>query len=571
MVLVGKKSVRKASKIHRVQSREYDHKRLQDFDVSQAVVDFLRQYVLMLKSEQLSGFHIDFLNQLISAIIVKFAAPEDINLENDGENECRFLEYRTSLRNVLTSVGTFRPELIIANIEPCVRTLCTNWSQLPIPAVEATLSIVFALADVIHFNISSADPNPVDKAARELVMMVLSSSVSCCRKKVVNLQFFEIVCRYDKLLLSDSRPVSALLEAFLDDRGIFNDSPKVRTRAAYLFCRFIKAHRIALSKYVETIIRRLAPLLATSPQSNSLLTECDQMFIYEATSTMIVFGSLTPELKEQYMNELVGSLMEKFEMASKQLVTNPSDMNLTERQATLHYLNNIIAYSSRITKAFSISNSMESCRCTPLFIHLMQLFLSTVSAEDAEMLDSLRQFLHRMVVCLNGEILPILPHVFKKMLSVSTSLKSLHDFLILVQQIFSKFKGRLLEIPIEIRPLFDLVWNVLSMEHDTSDEIVNRNLIYLNRVYLQMIYNALNSDLFPMFVNAGCDFLDRLSASLLALCFSNDPVAKKLALTALGRFIQRCREQQAWVLNSLWDNAMQVVPQVPLSQNHDPS
>lgn len=37
---------------------------------------------------------------------LRYKAPEDINLENDGENELDFLEYRKQLRSLLSTVGT---------------------------------------------------------------------------------------------------------------------------------------------------------------------------------------------------------------------------------------------------------------------------------------------------------------------------------------------------------------------------------------------------------------------------------------------------------------------------------
>lgn len=59
-----------------------------------------------------------------------------------------------------------------------------------------------------------------------------------------------------------------------------------------------------------------------------------------------------------------------------------------------------------------------------------------------EGLDALRQYLHRMVTCLDGEILVMLPAICDKYLDVGLDLKVMHDFLILLQQIFGKFKVR---------------------------------------------------------------------------------------------------------------------------------
>jgi exportin-T len=72
----------------------------------------------------------------------------------------------------------------------------------------------------------------------------------------------------------------------------------------------------------------------------------------------------------------------------------------------------------------------------------LQTFLNAVTPENNALLDGLRQYLHRMVVCLEDEMLPYLPEIITKFLSVAGDLKSLQDFLILVQQVLAKYKVR---------------------------------------------------------------------------------------------------------------------------------
>ncbi|VDM48657.1 unnamed protein product [Toxocara canis] len=75
-------------------------------DASQTVIEFLREYVSMLKGEPLSSQHEAYLSELVGIIINRCKAREDVNLENDGENELDFLEYRKQLRSVLSTIGT---------------------------------------------------------------------------------------------------------------------------------------------------------------------------------------------------------------------------------------------------------------------------------------------------------------------------------------------------------------------------------------------------------------------------------------------------------------------------------
>ncbi len=81
------------------------------------------------------------------------------------------------------------------------------------------------------------------------------------------------------------------------------------------------------------------------------------------------------------------------------------------------------------------SESSQTRQCT-----VFQTFLNAVNLENGVLLNGLRQYLHRMVICLETELLPHLGGVVRKFLCVASDVKSLQDFLILLQQATSKFK-----------------------------------------------------------------------------------------------------------------------------------
>lgn len=70
----------------------------------------------------------------------------------------------------------------------------------------------------------------------------------------------------------------------------------------------------------------------------------------------------------------------------------------------------------------------------------MEAFLTALDPQHAALLNGVRQYLHRMVVCLEDELLPYIPHIIKQFLTVIPDQRSLSDFLVLIQQIVSKFK-----------------------------------------------------------------------------------------------------------------------------------
>ncbi|KIH43625.1 hypothetical protein ANCDUO_26364, partial [Ancylostoma duodenale] len=94
----------------------------------------------------------------------------------------------------------------------------------------------------------------------------------------------------------------------------------------------------------------------------------------------------------------------------------------------------------RLSKAFNNANSMQSCRCVDVYMRLLNLFLGHLTVENAFLLESVRQLAHRLVVCLDSELLPILPSLMSGLAAVSTDLDSMNHLLILSHQIVAKFK-----------------------------------------------------------------------------------------------------------------------------------
>lgn len=85
---------------------------------------------------------------------------------------------------------------------------------------------------------------------------------------------------------------------------------------------------------------------------------------------------------------------------------------------------------------------MATCNCGDVFIRLMEMFLSALDKNRYELLNGVRQYLHRMVVCLSGPaFLPFVAQIISRFLAVSSNdSKGLQEFLVLMQQIVSKYK-----------------------------------------------------------------------------------------------------------------------------------
>uniref|UniRef100_A0A0N5ARU1 Exportin-T n=1 Tax=Syphacia muris TaxID=451379 RepID=A0A0N5ARU1_9BILA len=594
----------------------------EDIYASQTVVDFLRRYLIFLKGRDISDRHLCVLEQLVNIVVLRYKAPDEINLEVDGENEMEFLEYRKQLRGLLASVGNLKPEILISLIEPAVNTLCSGWEQSEIAPLEAVVSLIYYLPEILNTNFVMGK-DETSLRAKGLVLQVITSNVSQRNALIVNRVFFEMACRYDKILATQPETLPAILEAFLDKRGLSNPSPSLRTRVVYLFTRFVKSHKIALSAYMSTVLRTLAPLLAISPLTGSIFSTDDQrfslfqvfsdysftsskgtflrriffitctssnsrifskaviledppnlenginkvddgcvsnqqMYLYEATSTLILYGSMDVTEKQVYMKELLGSLVNRFLSTHEQLASGT--LTLEEKKILRDYLANIISYCSRITKPFMDTCTMRGCGMDGAFAELLNTFLEKACLDYPPVADALRQYLHRMVICLGDEFLLALPVIFGKFLNASSNLKALHGFLILLQQIIARFKEGLLTADVNLRLLFDVVWGVQAGKHDGTDEAVAENLRYLNRAYLQTMLALANNKLVPLVSNLGDSFMERFLASLLSFCICTDPVAQKVAINIICKI-----NTSSPFTEQFWEKV------VPLCKHHDTS
>ncbi|VDO27467.1 unnamed protein product [Onchocerca flexuosa] len=538
----------------------------EDMDASETVVEFLRRYVCVLKTHEFEKRHY-FTSQMICIAMDRYKAANDVDLGNtNGEIVAEFMAYRRQLRNMLSAIGNFEPEPILMKLETSVRNICENWKQCHTNVIEATLALVYDLADLIHTNFGSNN-GLITERAKTLVIEILQSTINLYGLSCINILFFEIACRYEKILQNSTDSLPMILEAFLDTRGLHQPSLQSRSRIIYLFCRFVKAHKLFLGNQAEHILAQLESFFTETSEEDYQLSKEDQMYLYESASVLIIHSSLAVERKQECMKVLGLSLLQKFSCITERL---SQTKNVEEVQQLHQRCADVIGYSARVTKAFTNSYTMQYCQCTIIFIELMEIFLDKVTANNMEGLGALRQYLHRMVTCLDGEILAMLPAICNKYLDVGSDLKVMHDFLILLQQIFCKFKKRLLKIGLNITALFEILWTAQRISFDTSNENRVRDMIYYNRAFLQTILSILTHDLTIMLTDCGTEFLYKIADSLVSFMSSNDVPTQRITFQIINKlFLKLSNDGSTDFIEFLWEKAIYGGLQIPLNGYHD--
>lgn len=512
----------------------------EDPDLSYLCTDYIRGY-----SSFLIKFYpndTNFIEKVIRTGLQRYVMGDDMTVGGDGEEEVEFQDYRRELRSMLNVIGLRRPEAIVNAIEPWTAEVTAGGSSIPVNKIEALLNVLFHLHEIIPSNMLQNPREGVSQRAARLPVVILQGLVLDGRSPAVHVLYFELACRYERLLVLQAQPevITHIAAAFLDQRGISIPTGNVRTRIVYLFCRFVKSHKAVLGPLVSEVITRLAPLLAVSPKSdvNQLLSPDDQGYIFEATATLIVFGDLTSEMKSQYVGELATTLAMKFENGLVELnAARARKADEETIQIIQQFMFNIIGYSSRMSKAFNNAQSMKACNCIEIYLKLVKLFVETLSPENSFLLESTRQFAHRLVVSMEEELMPYMSGIFEKLALVSTDLDSMHHLLIFCHQTVAKYKKAMLTSGVDLGNVLAIAARTSLQEQENNlpaKDDSQRALLYVQRAFAQLLFTVIVSDCTPA-LNTSPGLLDHVLEAAARLALSSDQTAQKVALSSLAK------------------------------------
>ncbi|RXN01688.1 Exportin-T [Acipenser ruthenus] len=254
---------------------------------------------------------------IMLAVIKKLTYDDEYNFESEGEDEAMFVEYRKQLKLLLDRLAQVSPELLLEAVRRVFNTAIQSWQCTAFMEVEVAIRLLYMLGEALPASHGAHFCGDIAKASalQDMMRTLVTSGVSEYRHTSVVLEFFETVVRYDKFFIVEPQHIPHVLMAFLDHRGLRHSSPKVRSRTSYLFSRFVKTLHKHMSAFIEDILSRIQDLLELSPPENgfqALLSNDDQLFIFEAAGVLIVNSEYTAERKQALMKNLLTPLMEKF-------------------------------------------------------------------------------------------------------------------------------------------------------------------------------------------------------------------------------------------------------------------
>uniref|UniRef100_A0A8C7N4C8 Exportin-T n=1 Tax=Oncorhynchus kisutch TaxID=8019 RepID=A0A8C7N4C8_ONCKI len=490
-------------------------------------------------SANIVGFCYDYLNVLKQ---VRYT----LLVGNMGEDEAMFVEYRKQLKMLLDRLAQVSPDLLLEAVGRVFNNTIQRWQTASFMEVEVAIRLLYMLGEALpashgaHFSGDTAKTSALQDMMRTLV----SSGLSGYQHTSVSLEFFETVVRYDKFFLVEPQHIPNVLMSFLDHRGLRHSSPKVRSRVAYLFSRFVKTLHKHMNSFIEDILSRIQDLLELAPPENgfpALLTSDDQLFIFETAGVLIVHGESPAERKQALMRSLLTPLTDAFRLLLAKLASEREE----ERQAALaDCLSHAVGFASRTSKAFSNKQTVKQCGCTEVYRDCLQTFLPALSCpvQRGSLRSAVRSFLHRMIICLEEEVLPFVPAASEHMLK-DCEAKDLQEFIPLISQITAKFKDQVSPFLQQVfMPLVLAIFEVLCRPAEDNDQAAALEKQMLRRSYFTFIQTITSSGMNEVLANQGVENIKNVERVLFTIIQGAvdfpDPIAQKTCFIILSKLVE---------------------------------
>ncbi|XP_064605610.1 exportin-T-like isoform X2 [Liolophura sinensis] len=515
----------------------------EDDDVSSAVISFAQDYINVLKQmNPISPTQRENMERLLCVLVKKMKYDESYNFEQEGEDEAMFQEYRKQIKVLFNNLAQLDSGLILVTVHNINTRTLSHWKTSAVSDIEVAIYLLHLLGEAVPASHSQHFTGDLTKVTvlQEMMRLLVTSRVSCQGHMMVLLSYFETVVRYEKFFNVEPQHIPDVLMSFLDERGLRNPSAQVRSRVAYLFSRFVKGLKHHLQSFLEDILKRLQDLLILNSPDNGyqhLLSSEDQLFVYETAGLLIVHSSLPTEKKKELMRRILAPIVEKFEgLLAKACVETDETKQLLYAQC----LHTAMSLASRVSKGFSSQQTMKLCDCVKPFTEVLQVFLQVLSTPVHRQLlhAGVRQFLHRMVVCLGEEILPYIPVAMENLLKYAGA-KELHDFIPLMNQLIMKFKDSFVPFLQKVfMPLVRTIFQVLSEPVEEGDQVSTEDKRLLQRSYFLLISTIVSQNVFQVFTYQEASDLQQVMMTLIQGAMDNpDPQGQKMCFGILKRMV----------------------------------
>ncbi|GAB6029893.1 hypothetical protein CHUAL_005594 [Chamberlinius hualienensis] len=520
----------------------------EDDDVSGSVIECVKDYVQLLKQIPRPSMQ-NNLQNILFILMKKYKYDESYRFYQERDDEAMFLQFRKNLKVLFDYIAGADRDLVLKSVSNLFISTMQVWQQAKVEDVELAITFLYLLGEAIPATQGNHFVSGETKASviQEMMRLLISSHVSHHPHPVVSLQFFETVSRYEKFFNCELGYFPEVLSAFLDKRGLKNGDKRVRSRTAYLFSRMVKSLKQHMQVYTEDILIAIQDLLVLSFPGNDLsedlLSPDDQLYLYETVSILIVSSPLEVDKKRKLLNDVLSPVINSFNIISNRLTI---EMDEKQQVILAECLIHAMAVTSRTSKAFSNQQTMKTTGCVQTYIDCLQAFLTALQQpHQLPILQSgFRQFLHRMVVCLEEEILAYFPITAESLLKSSDS-RSIQEFIPLVNQVITKFKLSWVfqkeVVPFlqqVFKPLVTVIACALEASIDVDDQQAVRDKQTLRRSYFSFIATIVTNNVTDVLSSQDFQVVNRVLEEVMHAVDFPDPMAQKICVSILKKLIE---------------------------------
>ncbi|KAF6021808.1 XPOT [Bugula neritina] len=571
----------------------------EDDDVSSTVCPFAMSYIGILKRlKPLSDKQKENVQNIMMIVLKKFEFDEDYDFDEEGEDEAMFQDYRKTLKMLFCSIAKMDPTLMLIIVRQMLSSFAlllvymlgealpaqqnqhfrddTKESQEKAEALKEMLKMII-MSEVSHHTHQAVTLQFFETVVRyekfyhhqpECIPAVLSAFLderglrnprSRVRSRVSYLftRFIKAVRLYVYMLVYVCLYVYMLVFVCSYDYMLVYVCLYVYMLVyvcSYDYmCIFVC--RGNLHQYTENILKQMEGLLTlNTPHSNTIvngiqpnaagdtqswLTNEEQMFLYEVASQLIVNSNLSAQRKSSLMMALLTPVIQDFQTVFNKLCQETDE---AVQQSYADCLNCAMSFASRASKGFSNQATMKTCACIPVFTSCLDMFIQALNSpfQRATLQQGVRQFFHRMIVCLEEDILPFVPVMVRLMLETPDA-KELYDFIPMLNQLVTKFKVTLAPFLQEaFTPLVTTIYTVLNSPIDSLDTVTMSDRKLLRRGYFTFIANLITSNLTQVIKNQDGATVEQVLTTVIQGCSDlPDPSSQKVCFNILKNLVEQ--------------------------------
>ncbi|KAG9225031.1 hypothetical protein CCMSSC00406_0001818 [Pleurotus cornucopiae] len=556
----------------RFMADEYDDTSSTIFTLLHTVLSSYKRSRKM-SSEPIEDSKRTFLVSLLNVILEKMKWEEDTDMDDpDDDDVAAFEGLRKELRSFMDGVLVIDQDLVTE----AVRTLALNtlagyrngvavkWND-----AELAIYLVYIFGEINKSGgkgrAAFCQAPSIDKTMRkdvdysefpltahgEMLLSLVQSGISSYPHRAVVMQFFEAVTRYSDFFKVRKDCIMPTLEVMVDTRGLHSQDSTVRSRAFYLFYRFIKENKTDFpSSVAVNLVEGIRDLLQIEVELPEIDEDSTKDILTEALSTPSRFDS------QIYLFETVGVLCSLLKSPEEQsalllsvakplldeLSTNLQASTSSMEPTAILRVHHIIMALGNIAKGFpDFPSPVQPGHVLPPLEVLQQIAQAIIVCLEAMNVykvvrDASRFAFARILATAGPSVTQYIPPLMANLLNRFEP-SELADFMTFIGLLIHKLQRDMLGVLDELLgPLSSHISSILAQPVSGTDDLVTR--VDTKRAYLSLLNSIMASKLHSVFTSERnkATFEPLLETVLREIEDLSDPSSQKTALT----FFSRC-------------------------------